>query len=52
MEEKKLTKQQKIKQKIAELKKIEKIEKEISTLYAKIEKLEEQKKELEAKYDL
>ena len=51
-ERKELTKQQKIKQKIAELKKLEKIEKDIANYKAKIERLKEQKKELEAKYDL
>jgi len=51
-EQPKLTKQQKIKQKIAELKKLEKIEKDISNYKAKIEKLKEQKKELEIKYNL
>ena len=51
-QEPKLTKQQQIKQKIAELKKLEKIEKDISNFKAKIEKLKEQKRELEAKYNL
>jgi len=51
-EKKELSKSQKIKQKIAELKKLEKIEKDISTYRAKIEKLKEQKRELERKYDI
>lgn len=51
-ENKELTKAQKIKQKIAELKKLEKIEKDIATYRAKIEKLKEQKRELELKYEI
>jgi len=50
--EKKMTQSQIINQKIKELRKLAKIDKDIATLKAKIAKLEEDKKELEIKYGL
>jgi len=52
VETKELSKSQKINQKIAELKKLGKIEKDISNFKAKIAKLENDKIELEKKYNL
>ena len=50
--EKKMTQAQIINQKIKELKKLAKIDRDIATLKAKISKLQEEKKELEIKYGL
>ena len=51
-QKKELTTQQKINQKIKELKKLGNIDKQIATMKAKIEKLHEEKKELEKRYAL